>query len=764
MPGARFSRSRQSASLLAPVLLLAAGAPSYAQTEASAGPIEVEEILVTATKRITNLQATPLAVTALSGRRLDELGARDFEDYFRRVPGLAVVDNGAGRKRYLLRGVSTINANGTQATVAQYLDEVPLTDNFDAQPDPRLIDIERIEVLRGPQGTLFGARAVSGTIRTITRKPVLNRIEGNATATFSETRFGGLNTNLEGVLNVPVAGSAALRVAAFYSHDEGYIDNAFPGGTFMAGPGQFPPGVPPPPPITLAPVDEPNFTDVTFYGARAALRWVPTDKFTLDLMWLAQKGKINGVPVYDVGITGDESDGLKAAIVGNTGNDDELYLTTATAAYDLTWADITAVASYAQRRNIVLNGAMAGGPLLGSGPGGTESSGGDTKGLTFEARVASKPDKPIQWLLGGYAFTQTRDFAQRRFLGFAQVLITDSAGHSYTTERAGFGEISYRPIAPLTLTAGLRYSAYYNRLNRFFIVPPPGGDIAAGEDPNVPTFSEDSTTLKFSVNYQVDRDVMIYALASQGFRPGGFNPGASPGFNAVPQNFKSDSLWNYEIGAKTQWADHRVTVNGALFRIDWSNMQVQGFTPAPAGPMLLVYTTNAATSQIYGLELEASAQVSESVSLDFSFNHFFKNELTKDGLPGDAGLTPRAGDPLSYNPRTSFLVGVEYRRPIAGRMSGSVRLDWSYTGRRFTGFHPLLDDNTPNNFYNNYSPYNIVGLRFGLNTPKWRASLFVDNIFDARPAMRQQNYAPIPVTTRVTTKPRTFGATLTRSF
>jgi iron complex outermembrane receptor protein len=735
---------------------------------AAALPIatQIDEIVVTATKREMTLQRVPLAVTAISGAALEALGARDFEDYFRRVPGLAVLDNGAGRKRYLLRGVSTIASNLSQATVAQYMDEVPLTDNFDQQPDPRLIDIERVEVLRGPQGTLFGARAVAGTIRTITRKPVMDEVAGSAAVTLSGTKHGGFNQNIEGVINTPLGGNVALRAAAFYAHDEGYVDNVFAGGTFRATPANLPPGTPIPPPYVVAPINEENFSDVTFFGGRAALRWQPSDRLTVDLMGLAQKGIIEGAPFYDVTLTGDESAGLINAVIGDSGNTDNLYIGTATANYDLDWANLTAVASYANRNNAQSAGTNAFMGLTGGqGPGSTIASGADTKSWTFETRLASTHEGPIAWLLGAYGFVQNRDGQQKQTFGFGTNLTQQHVlFHSHTNEFAGFGEVSYAPIAPLKFTVGARYSNYRNRLDNFFVVAPPGGMV--GADPTPPRFAEDSTTLKFEIDYTVSDDILLYTLASQGFRPGGFNPNASPGFNVVPEEFESDTLWNYELGAKTAFFDRRLTVNGALYRIDWTRMQVQSFAPSPNGPMPMQFTTNFSSSRIVGLELEASARVSENLSVDASFNHFFKASLTEDVLPQPTGLTPRAGDPLSYNPETSFLLGGEYRYPLGewmgGRVTGSFRVDWTHTGRRFTGFRRTLASGAPNTIYNNLRPYDLVNVRLGINAQRWRAQIFIDNIADARPIMQQQNFAP--VTTRVSSRPRTFGMTVSRNF
>jgi outer membrane receptor protein involved in Fe transport len=746
--------------LAAGCVVLAGLWPTGARAEEadfSATPSRVEEILVTATKRTTALQMTPLAISALTGEQLDTIGAEDFQDYFRKVPGLAVVDAGAGRKRYLLRGVSSIAGMQSQATVAQYLDEIPLTDNFDQQPDPHLIDIERVEVLRGPQGTLFGARAVSGTIRTITRKPRMDRVEGNANVTVSNTRFGGMNEDVEGTINLPVNESFAVRASAFYDYNDGYIDNIYPGGVIAFSPQQLPPGLPLPPPVTIAPISEKNFSDVRFFGGRGAVRWQPSDRLTVDMMILGQKGKIGGIPFYDVAKTGNESAGLVTSVLTGSGNDDTLLLGSGTLAYNFDWAELTANLSYAKRDNFAANAAT----LVGPGPVGTSSFGANTKALTFESRLASKSLGRWQWLIGAYVFDQDRDARNVMAIGLGSFTIQDIIGASHTNEYAGFGELSYKPIETVTLTAGLRYSEYRNHLHQVFFITPPG----ATHTPDL-RFNEDSTTLKFEISYAPTQDFMTYVLASQGFRPGGFNPNAVAGFNTVPLSFNSDSLWNYEAGAKSAWFDHRLTLNGAVYMIDWTNMQVQGFTPAPvAAAPPIAYTTNGSTSQIVGLELEGAAQITQRISLDFSFNHFFKNSLTKDPPPNPTGLAAKAGDPLSFNPVTSFNIGAEYRAPLTDKMDGFARLDWSYTGRRYTGFRPLLVNGQPNALYNNLPPYHLVNARIGVNQDQWRVTLYVENIFDARPIMQQQNLTgPPPSIQRVTSRPRTVGATVSRNF
>lgn len=727
-------------------------------------PPAIDEIIVTATKRETPLLITPLAITAISGDRLDELGRRDFNDYFRQVPGLAAVDNGPGRKTYILRGISGQSSGMSQAVVAQYIDEVPITNSFGLQPDPRLVDIDRVEVLRGPQGTLFGARSMAGTIRTITRKPVMGRFEGNATANISNTRFGGWNESFEGVLNVPVTDSTAFRISAFYSGEDGYVDNIFPGGTFAATPAQLPPGTPVPPPVTLAPQTKLNYSDVTFYGGRMALRWEADDRLTVDLTAQGQQGDVIP-PTYQVQATGAGDRGLITSIIGKTGNEDALLLGTGTLTYRFDAATITAVGAYSRRDNMVTDAAPATGALTANGPGTTNNFGGITTSRTFEVRAVSTGADAFQWLAGAYAFHQSQYAVARGFLGFANVLQMEIISDGISAEVAGFGEASYEVLPGLKAIAGARYSKYRNQLNQNFVVPPPGAPIAPGPYPNPPRFEEDSVTPKFSASYQPAPDLFTYVTVSQGFRPGGFNPGGVQGVANIPAYFANDHLWNYEVGAKTALLDHRLDVEASLFRLDWQDIQTDTRPAAVLpGQQAMGYTTNAGAARVVGLELETHARVTPALSVDIAFSHFFQADLTEDALFSPAGLTARAGDRLPNNPETSFNVGGDYWAPLTAAMRGFVHADWSYTGSRITGYRPQLDNGQVNNGYNAFRRYSLVNLRAGVDTGPWRLSAYVNNVGDARPVLQQGNFAPTPVTTRVTTRPRTFGVMMQVSY
>lgn len=760
MPGVKFS-ARVQAAIAGLILTPAATAgQTMSQSAAVRQPAAIDEIIVTATKRETPLRITPLSITAISGDRLDELGQRDFNDYFREVPGLTTVDNGPGRKTYILRGISGQSSGRSQAVVAQYVDEVPITNSFGQQPDPRLVDVDRIEVLRGPQGTLFGARAMAGTIRTITRKPVIGRFEGNATANISNTRFGGWNGSVEGVLNVPLNDSAAFRVSAFYNAEDGYVDNVFPGGTFVATPAQLPPGVPVPPPITLAPKTELNYSDVTYYGGRMAVRWEAADRLTVDITAQGQQGDVVP-PTYQVGATGTGARGLITSVIGKNGNQDSLLLGTGTLTYTFDAATVTAVGAYSRRDNMVVDAALDVGVFAATGPGTTSNFGGTTTSRTFEVRAVSTGAGRFQWLAGAYAFHQSQFTVARGFLGFANIIQMEILSDGISAELAGFGETSYEVLPGLKAIAGLRYSKYRNQLNQDFIVPPPGGMIPPGPYPNPPRFEEESTTPKFSISYQAAPDLFTYATVSQGFRPGGFNAAGVQGIPDVPPYFKNDYLWNYEVGAKAALFDHHLDLDASVFRLDWDRIQTdtRPVNLLPGQPRM-GYTTNAGSARVVGAELEAHARISPELSLDLALSHFFQSDLTADALLSPSGLTAKAGDRLPNNADTSFNLGADYRTDLTDSLRGFAHADWSYTGARTTGYRPLLDDGRPNNAYNDFRSYSLVNLRAGIDTGAWRTSLYVNNVGDARPVLQQGNFAPAPVTTRVTARPRTFGLTV----
>lgn len=737
-----------------------------AQTPSSDIGYPIEEIVVTATKRETPLLFTPLAITALSGDYLDEIGAGQFEDYFSKVPGLNAVDQGAGRKRYVIRGVNIIESGLAQATVAQYLDEVPITNNFDRQPDPVLVDVDRVEVLRGPQGTLFGARSMAGTVRTITRKPDFERVEGSARALVSTTKFGGENVSIDGAVNVPlVDDTLALRLVGFYQDESGYIDNDFAGGLFIAT--NLPPGVPPPPPLLLDPLKEDNINSVKRYGGRAALRWQPADRLTIDAMAMAQLGRINGIPFYQVQLTNDESDGLKIpiAVADGNGNKDDAITTSLTANYELDWGTFTWVSSYYKRDNFTESAEAPGGITGPDGPGSTRTRGADTDSVTLEARFASDLNGPTQWLVGGYFFDETRKGAMINFVAFARQIVDSSTFTERRDEQAVFGEVSYTPVDGLTLTAGARYSDFHSDISRFFIIPPPFLPIQPGPDPNMPMYDQGGTTLKFLVSYEASDNTFLYAQAAEGFRAGGFNPNFREGVSAFNEEFESDTLWSYELGARSTFMNGRLYVDGAFFFIDWNNIQIINFTQAPGGgPMRILFTENAGAAEISGIEFQASLQAMRGLDLDLAFNHFFKAELSED-FPATAGqVLPQQGDPLPNTSETSFNLGVQYTRPIGRDLDAFGRIDWRYTSGQTTGFRPLNANSTVNNDYNEFDDYSIVNLRAGVNLDRTRISVFANNVTDARPTINQRNFLPETFTNRVTVRPRTIGVSVDTRF
>jgi len=618
--------------------------------------------------------------------------------------------------------------------------------------------------LRGPQGTLFGARSLSGAIRTITRKPVMNEVQARGQSSLSFTEFGGANTSLDGAVNLPlVQDELAVRLVGYYSDREGYIDNDFPGGTFF--PTFLPPGVPPQPPIVLAPIQEENINGFLAYGGRALLRWEPNSQVRLDVLAMAQIGRNDGSPTYFRDATGDESNGLITTLVNSNGNDDDSWTFNATLTVDMDWAEWKAVASYFNRDTFAESFDQTAGIATRGGPGSSNTFGADTNIYALETRLASSFDGPFQFLTGVSYFDEQRKGERSAFVAFQRAVIDQSTFDARQDEFAAFGELSYDLTDRLTLTAGARYSYFDSTVFRFFIIPPPFSNIQPGPEANRPTYDEGALSLKFLASYDVGETSFVFFQAAQGLRPGGFNPSFLPGLSTFPEEFESDSLWSYELGGRGEFLDKRLFLEGAVYYIDWSNIIVDTLGPAPGGGpgMAINFPINADSAEISGLEFAGRLQIARGLNADFAFNHFFTAQLTDDFPPAVGNFVARAGDDLPFNPETSFTLGFQHNRPLGDSWEGSVRIDWRYVGPRTSGFRPLNADGSPNNGYNEYVDYSLVNLRAGIERDSLRVSVFAKNIFDARPILNQRNFAPFPVQTRVSTTPRTIGVSIEKS-
>jgi outer membrane receptor protein involved in Fe transport len=689
---------------------------------------QIEEILVTASKRgEQSLQDVPIAVQAMTSEFLEQIGAADFEDFYRFVPSLSVFDQGPGDKRYILRGVNSAGAG----TVGLYVDEVVITgenaqDGGGRQPDLKLFDVDRLEVLKGPQGTTFGSSSLAGTIRYITNKPELGEFSASGKVGLRSTEHADLGTEVEAAANVAMGERAAARVAAYYLDAPGYIDNRFGDGAN---------------------------SEETWAG-RVAFRWAPTDALNIDLMALHQDLQTDGAPYYNlVDFNGAPLPERFQADIVKAPFDDEMTAYSVTAEYTRAGGTWTAAASHFERdvtfnrdssqvvsTILTLFGFPVPPDLDGVRSQITQPK--ESEYDSVELRYASTWSGPLQLLGGVFYQSQDRDFRSSILtansdgdvdpasgLIFGPVLL-DRTVETTIDETAVFGEVAWSLTDRLTLTAGLRwFDIDTEETNAVYVdafgVPGPG--VQPTNDSN------DSDTIgRLNLAYELGDDVLGYVQFAQGFRSGGTNDQAAADIVGVtiPAGYGSDSLDSYEIGLKAgNLLDGRLLLNTAAYYIDWTDIQLLDQAASDTGATV-PFITNGGGAEIYGLELEARMRalfgvegLSTSLSLGYA-----QAELTEDittYVPG--GVFPvsgRAGDEIPYVPELSGSFGLRYEWPAFAGLTGNASFDLAYVGERNSDFEA-------NTLFNlELDSYTLADVQLGLSGETWSAALIVNNVFN----------------------------------
>jgi len=721
-------------------------------TAAQAQVAEVDTIVVTAQKREQSLLDVPISVTAMTGEKLEAMGADQFADYAASVPGLGFSSVGTfgnrGSRQINLRGISS---NVGSATVGFYINETPL--RF---VDPRVIDLERIEVLRGPQGTLYGAGAMGGAIRVITAKPNLVDFSGKVAGTLSYTENGETNYSLNGMVNLPlVEGRAALRVTGFYDADGGYIDNE--------------PTEALPLPATQVSTsaaqlvgNAQNYNDETISGYRVALTLEPTDSLTITPSVYHQRHESDAWSAY-IAEVGD----LKSNFLEMSPHSEDFTLYDLTLNYDFGGAVLTSSTSFTDFSLLTTEPfervltAFFGAPYVAP-----YRSNIDQEVFVQEVRLASSGDGPLTWLVG--AFYQKDDQTTRQrfvapdinadlFGGFpvvtnGELFVFDADREE--TQKAVFGEATYALSPKVDVTLGLRW--FDVESTRVGVAD---GLFNGGQTLTDVTSHESGWTPKAEISFHPADDTLIYASVSKGFRPGfGFVVPPSPlcdadltalGISSVSGQVESDSLWSYETGAKTRVMDGRLTLAGSVYYNRWTNLQQSVELPTCG----FVFSANAGAAESRGFELEATFRPIDALVVDLAVG-YVNAELT-EAAPGVAGAE---GDRLLFVPDWNVAVGVTYRHPVGETdMTAFYHADYQYTGDMNFTFAPLPAD------LHSRDGYSIAGARVGLETPGWTAAAFVENLFDERPTVGNLRFATsgLLINTR---RPRTVGISLTKTF
>lgn len=765
------------------------GAPLIAADTSNESAPPIEEIVVTANKlNAQKVLDIPASIQAISGDTLQTEGVSGIMGIAGDIPGLSIQDLGPGDKKYVIRG---INSTGDSTTGVYYGEAVISGTNSDDgggfESDIRLYDMDRVEVLRGPQGTLYGASSMSGTIRFIPKSPDLNNLGGYVTMEGSETAQASGNYNINGEVNLPIIdGVLALRMVGWKLYDSGYI-NQIRVGTGVTGISNISttstPNYQSEPVQALGYLKGVNDDDVG--GGRAIVRYQPTDKLTIDATYTTQTETSGGSSRYTPAGTTAFNGGPIAPVQGcdlcNTDVTqspwyDDLTVFGTTITYDTGAGTVTGTTNQYNRRT---GFSFDSTPVLVSFdipvPAETFEPR-DRKVTSSEIRYASAFDSPVNFVAGVYReYDQqflTVDVISTNGLGLptgpfcnnnsCDALTYPGVGTTFfgrtderqTTSYAGFGEATWKITDAWTAVAGIRYFTESLEGVQVQTHPfggfPPGPTLVPLPDPNE-TFNK--VTWKANLSYKFSDSLLGYGTVSTGFRSGGLNAISEP-FEPIPAAYSPDSLTNFEVGAKGRLFDGLFDYQADVYFIRWSNIQVQETTPDGA----FVYQGNAGEARVKGVEFEFTAHPIQYLTANFA-GSYQDAYLSQGATAAQYALNPtlgRTGDTIPNVPKYQLNFGLNYRRPIANGWEGMLATDVTYRDAENSYF-------ASNSFNLPLAPYTLVGLRMGVIEGPWSVTAFARNLTNKRAEVSAINSSQDP-DALLTVQPRTVGLTATRKF
>ncbi|MBL8268923.1 TonB-dependent receptor [Steroidobacter sp.] len=655
--------------LLLAVSLAAAVQPAVtlAQSEAV-----LEEVTVTAQKREQRLIEVPVSITAISGTDLEQRGISSAQDLSFAVPGLTMHEDGPGQNVIFMRGMS--NLYGSDALVGVYLDEAPLTIGIE-QLDSRVLDLERVEVLKGPQGTLYGQGSVAGVIRFITKKPELDAFSGRVEASQSFIDGGDSKEAFTGVVNLPlITDKFAVRLAATLEQGGGWQDQPEAG------------------------IKNGNNQDLV--NVRGKALWQLSDAFTAEAMVVIHRNESKLGQGYEnadrtVFVAIDP-----ARVLVPKEYDYDLYNLTLT--YDLGGAQLMSSSSYVDHSQVSPY-AYKGGPetnfnnLLE----GNDERFWKARSFTEEVRLASTGDGPFSWTFGAYYRT-----LDKKFESYSDTLYNGTVDPTYYyldidewKSYAVFADVSYDLTERLQLGLGARY--FEDEQMTF--------DGSLREEDSFNSFDP-----RVYASYKVADDMNVYVSAGKGFRTGGFNRGIQP-------NYQPEEVWSYELGLKGLIADGRAQIELAAYYTDYSDMLRRGLVFVPGGtPPLQQLTSNVGKAEVKGLEGGITWRATDALTLNTTAA-YIDSEITEVNATSATNLP---GDPMDYTPKFSFTAGANYGFDV-GSLPGYARVDYSYRDEVTL----VVRSNYPAaNLPQRTEPISLVDARVGLEIGAAWVELFGSNL------------------------------------
>jgi iron complex outermembrane recepter protein len=751
---------------------------SDATNPGSPAEIGLAEIVVTAERYNSTIQNTPISMSAMTGDQLTAAGITNVEAIAQEVPGLSMRSAGPGLTEYEARGIAS--NGGAAPTVGFYLDDVPLSPPAMAQVgkvviDPDLYDVDRVEVLRGPQGTLYGSGSMGGTVKVLTNQPKLDSWEGSFQGTLSDTQGGSGNGGGNFMLNIPLGDTLALRTVATDTYRSGWIDrvvlNPFPedAGITRAN-------------VLDAPVQSVvhDVNTENLYGSRTSLLFQPSSDFSVVAMALYQRMVLGGYDDFDSPpgsqyLAHYEAFNIPEPIA------DTVHIYSLTAAANLGFADLTSVSAYWNRAEHQTQDASESisytfgiYPYVSMPYSEIDTS----KQFSQEIRLSSRGDDRLHWVTGAFYSDLNSTWVEYSANTYfasppnpAGVVAGDD--NPYKIEQlALFADGSYKITDQWKFETGLRWYRYQS--TQFEQSWGVASEFPAPMPPTRTAAADTGFNPRFDLSYSPNADLTTYMSASKGFRPGGANqivppPSVPPYCSAgAKPSFGSDSVWDYEAGEKAKLFDNWLSVNSDFYYIKWSDVQET---------LLLLcgyeYDGNAGNGRSFGPEVEVNAKLPDGWAISASGayadakltqpNAAFLTFLTQvaenpNGTPycrTTAGCTA----PILNVPRDTASLALIYSIPVLQNYQMTARVGDVFVGKTTDEAY----------FYGLVLPsYNIADARIGLSSDRWSASLFVDNLTNKVAELTANNTSfqfNIPGLVRYTTnQPRTVGMQVNYEF
>jgi outer membrane receptor protein involved in Fe transport len=634
-----------------------------------------------------------------------------------------------------IRGITTGGPFFTTPTVGITVDDVPFGGTSQVQvPDFDPGDLARIEVLRGPQGTLYGVSSMGGLLKYVTIDPSTDSFRGRVETGVSTVYNGySLGENIRASVNVPISDTLAVRASAFTRQDPGYIDN---------------------PVLGIRGINEAHVS-----GGRLALLWKPTDTLSLKLNALEQRSESGGSNDIDVapGLGDLQQNYIRG--VGPHGKTLELF--SAVLKEKIGIVDVTSITGYnSQSGHDSFDDTAAFGsltlPLFGV-TGSPSYDHGVTHKLSQEIRFAAPIGTRIDALLGGYYTHEVSGggqqfFATDPFTGKVHGQTVLLLSESNFIERAAFADLTFHATDRISIEVGGRYSRSGSGLGSSFLVAPIFG-IPPGSSPSDPNPSPAAVTYLLTPQFKLNSDVMIYARIASGFRPGGLNP-PSPDTH-IPGQFQPDKTKNYEIGTKGDFLDHKFSIDASVYYINWVGIQLGLNDPVST----ISFTANAGRAKSQGVELSVIARPVDGLTV--STWVVFSDAVLKQGFPPGATLNGNGvygvdGDPLPYSSRFSANASADQNFRITGDVTGFVGASMSYIGER----EDVFTSTAQRQFLPAFAK---TDGRLGAKYESWTGTFYVNNLTNRRGIMTGGLGNPIPYSFYVIT-PRTIGLSVAKTF